>query len=178
MQESNRTSTTGANKSKKYIFMTVVLVVVIIALTACIIVYFSKDKQTDEKETVRSVFVDEKNVEETKEKLKEPVEDGYFKTKMSIDWNFENGTAVSKDAYVANAEDNTRMMYFDVNLQDTKQLVYSSPYLPLGTELKEIKLEENLSAGDYEAVVTYHLVDDAKEEISKVSVAIKLHILN
>lgn len=159
-------------KKKKRFFIIILILLLLIAIG--LVVFFLTRKDED----VRDTVVTEENVEKIKQQLQEPVEDGYYKTKMSVDWTFEDGKSVSSDAYVANSKDNTRKVYFDVNRSDTNELVYSSPYLPVGTELKEIKLDKDLPAGDYECILTYHLVDDDDEELTTVSVTVNLHILN
>ena len=154
---------------------------IILSIVLVYVIFFSKEKKAPDGDRPilgRSTFVNDNNVDEVKEQLKQPIEDGYFRTRMSIDWTFENGSSVSKDAYVANAKENTRMVYFDVTLDTTGDLVYSSPYMPLGTELKDIKLTKKLSKGTYPAVVTYNLVDDSQNIVSNVSVAVTIHILN
>lgn len=170
MQQS-RKSVADARKKRKLVI--IILVLLLIAAIA-VLVFLLTRKDGEERDTV----VTEENVEKVKQQLQEPVEDGYYKTKMSVDWTFEDGKSVSSDAYVANSKDNTRKVYFEVNRSDTDELVYSSPYLPVGTELKEIKLDKDLPAGDYECVLTYHLVDDEDEELTTLSVTVNLHILN
>jgi len=59
----------------------------------------------------------------------------------------------------------------------TNELLYSSPYIPVGSILEEITLVKELPAGDYDTIVKYHLVDDDMKELSTVSVSVKLHIL-
>lgn len=171
MQQNSKESTIKKRKRKQIIIFSLIFLVVII-----LVIFFLLKKEDNKPE--RETVVTEENVEKVKQELQEPVEDGYYKTKMTVNWTFENGEAVSSDAYVANSADNTRKVYFDVNLADTNELVYSSPYLPVGTELKEIKLDKNLAGGDYECILTYHLVDDDDEELTTLSVAINLHILN
>lgn len=137
--------------------------------------------KTEEKDTVtdgRATFISKENVEEVKQEMEAPVEDAYYTTSMTIDWNFYDGKSVSTNAYVANITANKRTVYFDVNLSETGELVYSSPYLPVGERMEEIALDKELPKGDYPAIITYHLVDDNHEELTTVSVAITLHILN
>lgn len=135
------------------------------------------NKDKPEKDN-RGTVVTEKNAEEVKEQISQPVQDGYYQTSMTIDWTFDTAAAVSKDAFVENVKDNNRTVYFDVNLQDSQELVYSSPYIPIGESLSGIKLSKELAPGDYPAVLTYHLVDDEHNEVSKLAVGITLHILN
>ena len=131
------------NRKKKSIILMIFCILLVIAIVL-VLFFFLKEENSN-----RDTIVTKENVEKIKQQLQEPVEDGYYKTKMTVDWTFENGDAVSSDAYVANSADNTRKVYFDVSLADTQELVYSSPYLPVGTELKDIKLDKSLVAGDY-----------------------------
>lgn len=171
---------TGKNLKKPYLVI-IVLAAVITILALCFAIYFylnagMKKQQRDILEA-KSSFVNENNLDEVKEKMEEPVTDNYYKVKMSFDWTFSNGGKTSEDVYVANSEDNTRTVYFDLTLAENNELLYTSPYMLLGSELKNIELEQKLEAGDYDAVVTYHLVDDDYEEVTSVSVSVKLHIL-
>jgi hypothetical protein len=95
---------------------------------------------------------------------------------MNTDWDFQTSQTPSHNAYVENAPQNTRMVYFDVILDDTNELVYSSPFIPVGGKLEEFALDAKLSKGDYAATVIYHLVDDDHKEITTVSVSVNLHI--
>ena len=163
-------------KSKKSIVFFVILILVIVFLVGIIV--FLLTRSSDEPVENRATIVTEDNVDEVLKEMNEPVENGYYNCQMNVDWNFTDSTQPSYNAYVANSEVNERTVYFDVNLEEDDKLVYSSPYIPVGEELKEIILTEKLSAGDYPAVVTYHLVDVDEKELSSVSVSITLHIEN
>ena len=110
------------------------------------------------------------------EKTKETAEAAYYTCEMNVEWNFKSAAEASYNAYVANSKFNTHTVYFDVNLKDSGELVYSSPYIPVGAQLDEIKLLTELAKGDYDAIVTYYLVNDDKEVLSNVSVAVMLHV--
>lgn len=125
----------------------------------------------------RATWVTPDNVEEVREQLSQPVQDAYYTTSMTIDWYFDNSSAVSTSAFVENHSVNTRTVYFDVTLENG-DLVYSSPYLPVGERIEQIQLQKDLVAGDYPAVCTYYLVDDDHQVITHVSVAVTIHILN
>ena len=170
MQQNTKGSSAGNGDGKRRKLTVLVIILLLVVVALAIFLFMRGDD--------RGMVVTEDNVEEMQAQLAEPVEDGHYNTTMNFDWTFENGKAASSNAYVANSESNTRTVYFDVNLADTDELIYSSPYIPVGGELNEIRLDEDLDAGDYEAVVTYHLVDDDKEEITTVSVSIGIHVLN
>ena len=166
-------------KSRNIIIVLVVIIAVLgIAVAALAKSYFSKEEKQEVVTDGRATFVSKENVEEVKEELSKPVEDAYYTTSMTIDWDFYDGQSVSTNAYVKNSTANKRTVYFDVNLKATGELVYSSPYLPVGETMNEIMLDVDLDKGDYPAIITYHLVDDDHQEITTVSVAITLHILN
>ena len=161
-------------KSKKKLLI-VILVLVIVALIG-VIVYLllsKKEPEQEDNDRGRAVVLTEDNVDEF---MNEKVEDGYYLITMNTTWEFENGASESTNAYVANVKDNTRTVYFEVFLSDTEEQIYSSPYLPVGSEIKNFKLDKELAAGDYVAIVTYHLVDDEEKEIDKVSAEIAIHV--
>lgn len=126
----------------------------------------------------RATFINQENVDEIKDSLDDKIEDATYTASMTVDWRFYDGKSVSTTAVVENMKDNKRTVYFDVNLKSTGELVYSSPYLPVGARLEGFALDKNLPKGDYPAVVTYYLVDDDHKVITTVSVAITIHVLN
>lgn len=123
-------------------------------------------------------FVDTENAEEVMSEMTEKVEEGMFECKMTTTWTFDNADAESPNAYVANAEGNRYTFYFDVYLDGTDEVIYSSPLLPVGTEIQNIKLEKELPAGEYGATVVYTLVNDEYEEVSAVGFKIKIYMVH
>ena len=91
---------------------------------------------------------------------KERPTDTYFDTQMTNEWKFPTWDSPSETAFIKNPETNTRMFYFELRLDDTDELVYDSPYIPLGAYLNNFTLDKPLAKGVYPAVVTYYLVDD------------------
>jgi (2Fe-2S) ferredoxin len=111
------------------------------------------------------------------EEMSKPVEDGYYTASMNVDWVFATWDSPTNNAFVENDTYNTRTVYFDLFDDESGELVYSSPYIPVGEKLEKFALEKELSAGSHMATVTYHLVDDDHNELSTVSVAVTLRIL-
>jgi len=127
----------------------------------------------------RSVVVNEDNIGDIVDELAnaEPVQVGYYEARMSMAWLFPNGsTSPSVDAYVENVPNNTHDVYFDVELADTDEIIYESPVIPRGSHLDNIALNKELDAGDYDAVVIYHLIDAQQRTISTLRMAITIHI--
>lgn len=151
----------------------IVTAVVFIALIATIVyLLFHKDKKDYTKDD-RPTVVTKDNVDEVIDSIDDPVEDGSYEITMNTEWNFSKK---SSDAYVENSTRNTRTVYFDVNLADSGELVYSSPYIPVGEKIQNFTLDSKLKPGKYNGVVTYHLVDDNKEEVSSLSVTVTFQV--
>jgi hypothetical protein len=124
----------------------------------------------------RGVVAVPENVEELREKAQQPVEDGYYETRMNVDWVFPGPGEPSTNAYVENSTNNKRTVYFDLTLSDTNELIYSSPFIPVGAKLEKFKLDAEIPEGEYEGIVTYHLVDDEYRELTTVSVGVTLRV--
>ena len=100
-----------------------------------------------------------------------------FTTDMNMIWTFPSGNAVSNNAQIGNSASNIYECYFEVYLDDEEQtLLYSSPVLPVGKRLEELKLEQVLPDGTYDAICTYHILDDEdpEKELGTVSFAVSL----
>ena len=154
----------------------IVLIVLVAVLVGVVIFLLTRKLEEPEKPNdTRATVITEENVEEVLEQMSKPVEAAYYNCQMNVNWHFVDSTQPSYDAYVANATLNTYTVYFDVNLENG-DMVYSSPYIPVGEELTGITLDKQLDAGEYKAIVTYHLVDQEHKELSQVSVSVMLHI--
>lgn len=126
----------------------------------------------------KNVVVTEENIQEVIDNMKEedktPI--GSYEVAMTTKWHFPDCKSISEDAYVENSVANTNTVFFTVALANSTEEIYKSPYIPVGSSLSNIALDCSLSAGFYEGIVTYHLVDDSLEEISRVSVGIDIII--
>ena len=173
-------SETPVKKSNKKLSILGIASTTIVIFLIVIIILLLKRNDKPEISSLgsHSTLVTTENIDEVEAKIEKVSADDSYRATMSVDWTFENGTAKSTDAYVENSITNSRTIYFDVNLSSTNELIYSSPYLPLGSKLNNITLIKNLDAGDYPALVTYYLVDDDQNVIANVSLAITVHVLN
>jgi hypothetical protein len=117
------------------------------------------------------------NVAQIADELSTPAPDAYYMAMMNTEWEFETWDTPSRNAYVENSEDNARTVYFDLTLDSTGQLIYSSPYIPVGQFLTGFALDSAVPAGTHKATVTYNLVDDNNRFITEVAVGVTLLIL-
>lgn len=174
MSENGQAPVDGQKSSGKGLKIAIVVIAILLVIVIAVLLFILlRPEEEPESIDARGTLVTKNNVDEVTINT-EPVEDGYYETSMTIDWHF-NGTE-SEDAYVANVTGNTRTVYFDLNLADTGETIYSSPYIPVGSEMSGLVLEKELEPGTYETVMVYHLVDDDHNEKSKVSVALTIYV--
>ena len=173
-------SNSGPNKGSKsqtYIIIILALLVVV-AIGVILFLVTGKDDTVIKEDPSggRGTVVTKDNIDEVLNDMKnsETVQDGSYTASMSINWHFD--AKESKDAYIANVTENTRTVYFDLFLADTNELIYSSPYIPVGAELKGVTLDKELDPGTYETILVYHLVDDDKQELSTLSIALTIYV--
>lgn len=176
------------SKKKKTNVILICGVVVIIALLVVIIVLLMGNKEevseapesnevATAEEPRRSVVVTKDTVDDILDDMmqQEYVEPGYYSASMTTEWHFATGDAVSEDAYVQNLRENTNDVYFDVFLaENEEEAIYESPVLPRGSELGGIALDTALSAGTYDCVMVYHLIDEEQNTVSTLRVGFKI----
>ena len=158
-----------SSKGSKIIF--IIGGVVIITLIAIIIFLVVNTKETEEPK--RNVVVNHSNAESIATEMinQEYIQPGYYSVSMSTEWHFDRGDAISGDAYVANREENTNDIYFDVFLaEDETEPILKSPVIPRGSEMENISLDKALDAGTYDCVMIYHLIDEDQNTVSTLRV--------
>ena len=184
----NRQDKNQQGKKKTGLYLIVGgLVIVIVLLVVVIVLLMRNSGDVSEgpensavatsEEPKRSVVVTQDTVEEAVDELLQGnyVAPGYYSVSMSTTWNFATGDSVSEDAYVENLAENTNDVYFDVFLADNEdEAIYESPLLPRGSELDGIALDTVLSAGTYDCVMVYHLVDEEQNTLSTLRVALTI----
>lgn len=100
-----------------------------------------------------------------------------FTTDMNMIWTFPSGSKVSNNAVIGNSSSNLYECYFEVYLDDEEQtMLYSSPVLPVGKRLEKLELDQTLPDGSYDAICTYHILDDEdpERELGTVSFTVSL----
>lgn len=185
----NQQGSEGQNKHTTLLIIIVAAAVIMVALAVIVVVKSQMpvsqspdmDRTSDNSEVkddpLGRGFVESNNADTIVSDMEDKVAEGMFECKMTTKWTFKNGTSESPNAYVANVESNRYTFYFDVYLADTDELVYSSPLVPVGSELKGVTLDKDLDAGEYSMEVRYTLVDENYEEVSNVGFMIKAFIL-
>lgn len=181
---------TQQGKKKTGLFLIVGGLVIIIVLLVVVIVLLMRNSGdvpeepegsavATSEEPRRNVVVTEDTVDDVLDEMLggDYVEPGYYNVSMSTTWHFAAGDSKSEDAYVENLEENTNDVFFDIFLADNEdEAIYQSPVLPRGSELDGIALDTALSAGTYDCVMVYHLIDEEQNTLSTVRVAMTIII--
>lgn|GEM_PF-5609439 len=156
-------------KSRKYIqlFGFVVFLIIIFITTITLSLTISKKEKNN-------LVVTKSNIKNVVDTEKEPVSAGYYEVQMNTTWNFKSGNKRSYNAVVSNSPTNSNTVYFTITVDG--ELIYTSPYLPVKSSLKNIKLEKKLEKNTYHAIMKYHLVDDNYSEVSTLSVSLTIVI--
>lgn len=178
MSDNEHSSKMQKNGANKMLILVAVLLVVVVALAGVVIFLITRPKEVEQKGPMggRGTVITEDNVSdvEAEAATAAQVPENHYVTSMSIDWHFSGKT--STDAYIANAVENTRTVYCDLYLKDTGEMIYSSPYIPVGEELKGVTLDKELEPGTYDTILVYNLVDDEEEVLSTLSIALTIYI--
>lgn len=166
---------------KPHTIILIVGVIVVVAVLVGVICYLALRKEPEQESRNYNTVVTPENVEEIISQLDEaeytPV--GSYEVMMNTDWVFPDGTSPATNAYVENSVNNRNTVYFTIALETDRETdIYDSPFIEPGSYIEEIVLDVDLPAGTYDAVLTYHLVDEQETEISHVSVSITLTVSN
>jgi hypothetical protein len=161
-------------KKKVIITGAVVALAIIIALTLVIIGLLDKPEPPPPRQGGVGTVATIENIEAIR--MREPVQDSHYNVRMNTEWTFPTWDTESPDAYIANSERNKRTVFVTVKLKETEEIVYTSPDIPVGSQLTGFALDNRLAAGEHKGVVTYHLLDDEGAELTTVSVTVTLHV--
>ena len=172
-----QSSSTEGKKSQTGLIIAFALIAVCAVAGIILFVVFGKDANA----TKYNRVVTPDNVDEVIDNLahSERTPIGSYEAAMNTSWTFPDGESASTNAYVENNANNRSTVYFTIVLsEDQSKTIYTSPDLPVGSHLENIKLDTPLEAGVYETILTYHLVDGDHKELGKVSLAVTITIEN
>lgn len=175
-QGQNQSKDTKGGINKLYIIIGAAIVLLLVVVIILLLVRNNKSTSinlerdsngTREVAESARLVLDDSSAQTVLDEMRRDVEEGMFECNMSMKWTFADGKSTSKDAIVVNSSNNTYPIYFDVNLEDTDELVYSSPVIPIGSQLTDFKLDKELEAGEYKAIVMYSLLEDEQSQVVK-----------
>lgn len=173
--------------NKMLIIVCIAAAIIIVVLIGIILSMAHSKKSANDMESLgekkkRPVVVVAENAEEVAEQILNQTEpEGiplHYQVTMNSTWEFEDGQSESSNAYVANSKENETPVYFDVIRNDTQEIIYQSPVIPVGQDLRSITLDQDLDAGDYESTLIYHLIDDDQNTLTTVNMWVMIRINN
>lgn len=179
----------GAGTSKSLLIVCIVAAVIIAVLIGIIVVMMNSSKSNEnvtiegsKENEKRPVLLTEDNIDEMAGQILDQSEpEGIpmsYQVTMNSTWEFEDGESASRNAYVANSENNETPVYFDVIRNDTQEVIYQSPVIPLGMDLEDIVLDVDLDAGNYECTLVYHLLDEDQNTLTTVNMWLMVKVEN
>ena len=175
----------GQEKTPRMLLTLCAVIIVLLLVVVILLLKGHGDTGSDLEETTmpskRNVVINEENAEEMAVEIlnrEEAMVPGTYEVTMNSTWNFQDGTSISDNAYVENSTANTNSVYFDLQLDDTGNIIYESPVIPVGSYLKDIKLDTDLDAGTYECTLTYHLVDEEQNTLATLRMAVTVVVAN
>lgn len=173
---SQKLSPESESKGKKGVVIGIVCIVAVIVVATVVLVLFLPKNNTD----TRNIVVTPDNVDEILANLQdnEQTQAGQYQVTMNTSWEFENGQSASANAYVENCTANTNDVYFDVVRSDTGETIFQSPIIPIGSHLENITLDTDLPAGSYDCTLTYYLLDESGEPVSKLNLKLDITVNN
>lgn len=173
-----RINNNGNRSNRQAAPVTIIFVVILAVAVIGVVVWFVTKKDVGNESANMVVTPD--NVEEVIENLEveQRIPVGSYEVTMNNQWTFADGTSASENAYVSNSVNNQYTVYFTIVPNGSEEIIYTSPYLPVGSNVANIVLDKDLDAGVYDTVLTYHLVDSSLEEVSSVSVGLTITIEN
>jgi uncharacterized protein (UPF0333 family) len=190
----NGNANNQSGSAKRGFAIIIAFLVIIVILVGVIAFLLGRNTGGSDKESAESsnessrvvmtegsrVILDAESAANVMDEMRNEVAEGMFECNMSMTWTFADGSAKSNDAYVANSTNNKYPIYFDVILKDTDEKIYSSPVLPVGSELTNFALDKDLDPGTYKATVMYTLIRDeqSQEEVSSAGFVIKIIVNN
>jgi hypothetical protein len=166
-------------KKRKKIIIIAIIVLLLIVIGILLFFLLRKKPEEEQRGSVRQVMSQEQG-ESVMEDMREEVAKGMFECQMSMNWTFPDGKSPSGDAYVGNSTSNKYPIYFDVIMEDTDEVVYSSPVIPVGANIANFALDKELPAGNYKAKVMYTLIEDVEtqKEISQAAFVVHINVQN
>lgn len=115
---------------------------------------------------------------ELKKMAQATVDRSKFNMVIAPEATFET-SAQAGELIIQNPTHNAYPVNVEITRNDNGELIYTSGAIQPGFEVKEAKLEKNLSKGDYPATAKFSLYDDkTKEKKGEVAAKIMIHIKN
>lgn len=185
--EMTNTTNDGKGDGRKKLLIAIVAVVIVLLIgavtaMAALFVKMNKEQQAAKEpeqkprevisaDNVDDVLAEMEAVQESRKNIPQS-----YTVSQSTDWTFSGETLKSEDAYVKNDSSNETPVYFDLVVDSTEEIIYTSPILDLGAEIRGFTLDKPLDLGTYTCTVVYHLVDENQNELTYVNIGVEVTV--
>lgn len=155
-------------KDKAIVYKVIILILICIIFAMFCILQGTSLAKDERKKTDANVIrqIDAKDSEKEEEdlsKLEEMVKEGHLRICINTNPIFKKSTLVGR-VNVMNKEPNVRPIYLEIVLDDGR-VIYESGLIPVGYEIQDISLSEDLEIGVYSATAYFHSVDEESGEV-------------
>ena len=118
------------------------------------------------------------DAEELVASLNEKVEEGMINISMNTAPTFENGTAEGA-LMIVNEAVNRYPQIVEIVRADTKERIYRSGAIPVGSKIEQAKLAVDLDAGTYDCTALFYSVDpETGNPLGCAGAAIRITVLS
>lgn len=171
-EQINKQLAARKHSSKKPMIILGIVILLFIAILLLYLFFWTDEKTSN-------LVVTKDNVDEVIAQMDDsdrtPI--GSYEVVMNTTWTFSDDTAVSDNAYVENSVNNRNAVYFTITPEeDSEDIVYTSPEIPIGGKLENIQLEKPLGKGTHSMLLKYHLLDESGKESQSVTVKLNITI--
>ena len=105
--------------------------------------------------------------------LNRQVQDSMITMAINPEPTFRDGQG---NLMIHNDETNQGPIVVEIRRNDTDELLYTSPMIPLGKRINSGTLDVELPAGNYPCTAYFHYVDDSGQILGTGGVSVTLHI--
>lgn len=156
-----------------------IIIVLLIALLAVVAVLVYKSRQPVVPETTSKHLHGNVDIKDDPNgsAVATRVAEGMIVVKMKSTWVFPDGKSEG-NGYVANSEANGKPMFVTVQDVDTGDTLLEAGPIPVGSCIENFKLDKELEAGTYTAIVAHSLLDENDEVYNTVRTQVTIEVKN
>lgn len=130
-----------------------------------------------DKEGVEDITNDTRSQEEIQAELNEKVAESNINISMNLNPIFK--TANDKGSLmIVNSNVNNYMQIVEIYRDDTNELIYTSPAIPVGKQVKTAKLDVLLAKGEYKCTAYFNAVKEDGTYVGKAAAKVTITIQN
>lgn len=166
-------------KTSSVLVVAIVLLVAVLVVLVGVLIYLSQkpSERVAEGDAGSSGIVITEDTRDAGQQVNDRVAAGMIAVKMTPVWYFSDG-ASEGNCYVANSKANDKPLQITVRLADSEEVILDAGPIPVGSCIENFKLDKDLPAGTYDAIVTHTQLDENGDKYNSVQTQISIEIQN